>query len=233
MSVTIQILVVHNNSTFDQPATPTGKQWKTALTYLSTCSGWFSNAWGRHLEEQDHVTLLIDWYRTEAAQNFLTTHYSTFIELLAPVLAAPADLPSRAELHTAVIEPADLAGGGGGLTAIRKMTYNSLSAEQRFHLIGPFSDYNQILGAEMREGNIVGNRSGTAAWAVDEIGAPTTTLWMLMSWDSLEAEHHCETTLMTPDGRTQKEASIGKMLKEADPDQKVYHVAVSVKFSEA
>jgi hypothetical protein len=224
-STTIQILVVHNNSTFDQPATPTGQQWKTALSYLSTCSSWFMTAWGRHLESQDHVTILIDWNSPRAAQNFLTAHYPTFAGLLAPVLAAPADLPYAADIHPGVIEPAAFPGGGGGLTAISKMTYNSLSAEERFRLLVPWDFYDQILGEEARN-NAAGYRGGTAAWAVDWVtGAPTTTLWMLASWDSLEAEHQCETTLMSPNGKTQKEASLGKLLEEADPGGEVYHVA--------
>lgn len=225
MSTTIQILVVHSNSTFDQPATPAGQQWKTALSYLSTCSSWFMTGWGRHLESQDHVTLLIDWNYDHAARNFLTTHYPTFAGLLAPILAAPADLPSLTDIHPAVVEPAALPGGGGGLTAISKMTYNSLSVEERKHLLGPFSFYCQILTEEARN-DAAGYRGGTAAWAVDWVTrAPTTTLWMLVSWDSLEAEHQCETTLMTPDGTTQKEASLGRLLEKADPGWEVYHVA--------
>ncbi len=146
------------------------------------------------------------------------------VGLLAPVLAAPADLSYAVDIHPAVVEPAALPGGGGGLTTISKMTYNSLSVEKRSHLLVPFNFYNQILGEEARN-SAAGYRGGTAAWAVDWVtGAPTTTLWMLVSWDSLEAEHECETTLMSPNGKTQKEVSLGKLLEEADPGGEVYHV---------
>jgi hypothetical protein len=60
MSITIQILVLSSNSTFDQPVTPDGRQWKTAVSYLATYPGWFKMAWGRHLEAQEKVTLFID-----------------------------------------------------------------------------------------------------------------------------------------------------------------------------
>jgi hypothetical protein len=226
MSSTIQILALSSNSTFDQPATPDGRQWKTALSYLATCPSWFSIAWGRHLEAREKVTLFIDWKTGSAAQTFLAAHYSHFAVLLAPLLTAPPDLPYVTDLHPSVVEPKDLV-GYGGVTTISKLTYSALSTQELRHLLAvSFDFYVQILEYECQDG---GFKGGTESLAVDgATGAPTTTLWMMVSWESVEAEERCEFSLLGNDGTNQKEASLGPLLEKADPGGEVYHVSWDV-----
>jgi hypothetical protein len=226
MASTIQILALSSNSTFDLPATPGGRQWKTALSYLMTCSNWFSIAWGRHLEAQEKATLFIDWKTASAAQTFLAAHYSHFGALLAPLLAVPPDLPSVTNLHPSVVEPKDAA-GYGGVTTISKLTYSALSTDELRHLLAVnFDFYEQILQHECGAGGFQG---GTEALAVDgAMGEPTTTLWMVLSWDDLEAEEWSEFSLLGNEGTNQKEASLGPLLEKADPGGEVYYVAWDV-----
>ncbi|KAH6673427.1 hypothetical protein B0J14DRAFT_590762 [Halenospora varia] len=227
MSTTIQILVLSGNSTFDQPTTPDGRQWKTALSYLASCESWFSTFWGRHLEAQEKVTLLIDWDTPSAAQTFLNAQYTSFASRLGPLLARTPEQPSTADLYALVIEPAALP--RGGLTTIRKLTYNSLTIDQRFRLLSEtFNEYVQALGVAARAGNenAAGWKGGTAAWALDgATGSDTTTLWMFVSWESEEAEQRCEKSLRAENGRNVKEVDLDPLLEQADPGGEIYHVA--------
>jgi hypothetical protein len=225
MSITIQILVLSSNSTFDLPATPDGQQWKTALSYLATCPDWFKIAWGRHLEAQEKVTLFIDWHCNPAVQTFLSSHHAPFAALLAP-LAAPPDLSYVTNLHPSVVEPTALP-WYGGVTTISKLTYSALSTNDLRHLLAvTFDFYVQILEHEC---GAAGFKGGTEALAVDgATGEPTTTLWMMVSWDSPEAEERCEFPLLGDDGTNQKEASLGPLLEKADPGGEVCHVAWDV-----
>ena len=218
---TIQILVLPGNSTFDEPTTPSGLKWKAALNYLSTCPKWSSTAWGRHLEAPDHVTILIDWVTIPAAQVFLTTYYHTFATLISPLLAEPSSHPEShyvTDLNACVVEPAAAPGGKGGLTTMTKLSFSSLTADQRFNLLPPtFDCYVQFL-----EQAAEGFKGGHASWA---IWGEEKTLWMATSWETLEAEEKCEKTMMVEDGRTQKEASLGRLFEKADSKgREIYHV---------
>lgn len=239
MSSTIQVLAFHRNCTFDQPKTPDGQQWKKAIGYLASCPSFFSAWWGRHIHleleieaasELEHdmtmpmVTALVDWNTRSAAQVFLSDHYASFVALLEPLLASPPELPDAAEINPVTLaEPAALP--GGGLTTITKLTYGSLSDEQRFHLIAPTLDiYVQEL-ANAADDVAAGFKGGNAAWSVDSKGARTTTFWLLMSWESVEAEQWCEKTLQTANGLNMKDAFLKKMLEQADPSAETHHVA--------
>ena len=50
-------------------------------------------------------------------------------------------------------------------------------------------------------------------------------LWMLVSWESVEAEQRCEKTLRAANGRNMEEAFLGRLLEQADPGGAMYHVA--------
>jgi hypothetical protein len=225
MSSTIQVLVFPTNSTFNQPGTLAGRQWKTALGYLASCPSFSSAWWGRHLEAPELVTVLVDWNTSSAAKAFLSKHYASFAAFLEPLLAMPAHLPDAAEINPiSLAEPAALP-GGGGLTTISKLTYDSLSADQRFHLLAPtFEIYVQELGAAADHG-AAGFKGGNAAWAVDSTGEKTTTLWLLTSWQSVEAEQRCEKTFQTANGLNMKDTFLRKMLEQADPGVETHHVA--------
>jgi len=161
-----------------------------------------------------------------ALQIFLAAHYAPFAALLAPLLAAPPDLPYVTNLHPSVVELAGLA-GYGSVTTIGKLTYSALSTHELRHLLAvTFDCYVQILEHEFNDG---GYKGGTEALAVDgAMGAPTTTLWMMVSWESVEAEERCDFSLLSDDGTNQKDASVGLLLEKADPGGEVYHVAWEV-----
>ncbi|KAH8672872.1 hypothetical protein BGZ60DRAFT_430170 [Tricladium varicosporioides] len=227
MSTIIQTIVLLDNCILDQPTTPAGRQWKTALSYLASCEGWFSLFWGRHLEAQEKVTLVIDWKTDSTAQKFLATQHASFALLFSPLIAQPLPNPSIADLYSLAIEPAALP--RGGLTTIRKLTYNSLSDYERFYLLSKtVNEYFQSLGMAARAGdaNAAGWKGGSTAWALDEAtGSKTTTLWIFVSWESEEAEQRCEKYLQAENGENIKEVDLDPALEKADPGGELYHVA--------
>lgn len=222
---TIQVLVISRHKTVDQPTTTAGKQWITALRYLDTCPGWCGTFWGRHFEAPDHITLFTGWGHSSNVQTFLTTYYQSFLALLAPFLDATPIPLYAVDIGFSLAQPAAWP-GGGGVTTISKRTYNSLSAEQRSAMSAPttFTIYEQDLRMADEEA-AAGFKGGAIAWVVDPTtGMETSTMIMLVSWDSLEAEQLCENTILASDGSTLKEASLGEILRKADPGSEVYHV---------
>jgi hypothetical protein len=127
-----------------------------------------------------------------------------------------------------VVEPKD-ATRYGGVTTISKLTYSALSTDELRHLLAvTFDFYEQIL---QHECGAAGFKGGTEALAVDgATGEPTTTLWMMVGWDHLEAEERSEFSLLGDEGTNQKEASLGPLLEKADPGEEVYHVAWDLLF---
>jgi hypothetical protein len=70
-----------------------------------------------------------------------------------------------------------------------------------------------------------GYKGGYAAWELDDTGAKTATLWILMSWTSVEAEQRCERELCMAKGLNVKEVYLEKMMKKADNGVEMYHIA--------
>ncbi|KAF3767131.1 hypothetical protein M406DRAFT_69295 [Cryphonectria parasitica EP155] len=195
MSITLQVLILKSNSEFDKPATTDGEKWKGAMGYLSSCPYWFSSSWGRHHEALDYVTLLVEWQSDGATHEFLRNYYTKFAALLDPLLGVLSSLPQVVDLHQSIVKPYVVPGGYAlGSTIVRKLIYDSLNDSQRLGMKTAFSLYDQSL-AQAADGDAAGYIAGTAAWALDTNKNPTSTLWVLVSWESLDAElsfpKHC------------------------------------------
>jgi len=225
MSTIFQIFSVPSSSTFDQPNTMAGRQWKIALGYPARCPGFSCAWWGRHFEAPERVTLLLDWNRKSAAQAFLSEYYNLFAALLQPLVTTPPTYSSAAEIDTIhVAEPASLP-GGGGLTSLKKLTFDSLNADQRYYLLAPtLRGYLDELDASI-EACEAGFKGSNAGWEVDSTGARTATLWMLTSWTSVEAEQWCEKELRTANDLNMKDAFLKKVLEKTDTGEETHHVA--------
>ena len=223
MSTTLQIFEIPSSSTFDQPNTLAGRQWKTVLGYPARCVGFHSAWWGRHLENPERITLFIDWNNDSKAQAFRSQHYPVFFALIEPLLSTrPAD-PSIIDISPITIcEPANYP--GGGLTTLQRLTFNTLNADQRQCLLGDtLWDYLSHLRVET-ESCTEGYKGGYAAWELDDTGAKTATLWLLTSWTSMEAEKRCERELCTAEGLNMKDAYLEKMMEKADDGGEKHHV---------
>lgn len=227
--MTIQILIFPGDSIFDQSSTHDSRQWRKAICYLTElpiCSRIF---WGRHFEDQSQVTFLIGW--NWDAQEFLTKYYADFAVLLALLLVRPPGIPYAADLNDMVAESA-VYPVRGGLTTLSKLIYNSLSDFHRFHLLThTFTQYHQILAAASMEGDerAEGYRDGTAAWSMDgATGMRSSTLWTMVSWQSLEHEDRCEKTFKEDDGTITKELCLRERMLDLADEEEELHVAWNI-----
>ncbi|KAF4631839.1 hypothetical protein G7Y89_g6294 [Cudoniella acicularis] len=213
---TIQILALSRNNTFDQPLTPDGQQWRTAISYLIDCPKWSRIYWGRHYESPNHVTLLTKWCPGFTIPTFLETHYPAFIDLLEPLLdpTSPPEPPDAISYRSPIRM--------NRVTTISRLTFDTLSPADRMEASFKFDNYKFKLRENKREKDGVADGGCVAKWAVD----PVTGEWSTRPQHiSLEAEQQAEQLCWLDNGENIKEACLGQLLRSADSGGRVHHVS--------
>ncbi|KAH6663856.1 hypothetical protein B0J14DRAFT_608686 [Halenospora varia] len=233
-STTIQIIILSSNSTFDQPTTPAGKQWRKALDFLIACPGWSTIAWGRHHESPDQVTILTGW-AGDVIPTFLSTHYSTFATLLEPLLAAPPDPPDATNL-SGLVGPVF----GKVMTTISKLTFRNLDEGERMIVGWACRQYPPELRLHAkREAEINGKArwntgfSYDAKWAIDpSTGERLDTMWIISSYDDLETEEQVSKRTFLREGVLYGKnikgilfQRVGPLLEREGAGELVYHLS--------
>jgi len=102
----LQYLTLRPNVSFDDPVSPDGRQWDSALKHVTQSQGWTDLNWGRRLESKDVVDILISkfpamyrqsqqywifhthagWRSHPDLQHFMTHNYRSWLSAIEPLL---------------------------------------------------------------------------------------------------------------------------------------------------
>ncbi|KAL8830871.1 MAG: hypothetical protein Q9191_001196 [Dirinaria sp. TL-2023a] len=86
-----QYLTFQPGVTFDDPSTPHGKLWNSALKQVSQTQGWLALHWGTRVAAKDVADLLITWRSKTALQDFMEHGHQQFLRAISPLLCPGKD----------------------------------------------------------------------------------------------------------------------------------------------